>query len=59
MRSFSRPQLESSLVAPDASIEDILTMYADVFPFYESSNLEGTQTPSFSTAFVGTAFPSF
>jgi hypothetical protein len=31
-------------------------MYADVFPFYES---EGAQTPNFSTAFVGTAFPSF
>lgn len=36
-------------------------MYADVFPFYESSSTapEGAQTPNFSTAFVGTAFPSF
>lgn len=58
----ARPQMDSNLVAPDASIEDILQMYADVFPFTDpnaASSFDGTQTPNFSTSFVGSSFPTF
>lgn len=55
--------MDSSAVAPDASIEDILANYADLFPFDPSagSNLDGLAPlpPNFSTSFIGSSFPSF